>query len=86
MAFIYSLDTGDSIPLLSGIFMPILILEKFHFLFVGLIEGVLILHRLVIVEELHKLLHVGGIVVSTHGVVVGKFILEYSIAIMFVST
>ena len=83
---IYSLETGDVIPLPSGIFMPVLILEKFHFLFVGLTEVVLLLHMIVIVEELHALLHVGGIVVSPHGVMVGKLILEQSIDIMVVST
>ena len=46
----------------------------------------LLLHIIVIVEELHALLHVGGIVVSPHGVMVGKLILEQSIDIMVVST
>ena len=66
--------------------MPVLILDKGHFLFVYCIRGVIILLILSVVEGSHAIIRVGGVVVSTHGVLVGKLILENSVSTMVITT
>ena len=86
MPFLSALQTGGILHPLSGRCMPVFILDKGHFLLVDQIRGVIILSIRVFVEEPHTLLHVVGIVLSPHGVVVGKIILEKSILTMVRST
>ena len=86
MPFPSALEIGDILTPISSIFMPVLILDKGHFLFFYCIRGVIILLRLSVVEESHAIIHVGGIVVSTHGVVVGELILENSVSTMVITT
>ena len=81
---ISALEIFDNLPPLGSRFMISFILEKGHLLLVGQIGGVLICYRILLVEELHTLLNVGGIVVGPHGVMVDKIVLYQYIATMIV--